>query len=98
MKYRFSSKAKFDINSIWIYTFENWSHEQADRYYNQLVDGIQFLSDNPEIGRDFTHDGKTYKFKQVNSHLIFYRAISASQIEIIRILHKRMDIENRLRD
>lgn len=98
MKYRFSSKAKFDINFIWIYTFENWSHEQADKYYNQIVAGIQYLSDNPEIGRDFTHDGKAYKFTKVNSHLIFYRAISESKIEVIRILHKRMDIENRFRD
>ncbi|WP_324556630.1 type II toxin-antitoxin system RelE/ParE family toxin [Agriterribacter sp.] len=36
---------------------------------------------------------------KVKSHLIFYRLIEKqNEIEIIRILHQRMDIENRLND
>jgi toxin ParE1/3/4 len=30
MSYKISVKALEDIESIWIYTFENWSLEQAD--------------------------------------------------------------------
>ncbi|NOT49497.1 MAG: type II toxin-antitoxin system RelE/ParE family toxin [Acidobacteria bacterium] len=96
MKYRFSGKARTDINSIWRYTFEHWSLEQADKYYNQIIAEIKALSENPDRGRDFYGRGRKYKFSQVESHLIFYREVSSSEIEVIRILHKRMYIINRL--
>jgi toxin ParE1/3/4 len=31
--YIISEKALEDLNNIWIYTAENWSVEQANRYY-----------------------------------------------------------------
>lgn len=96
MKYRFSRKANIDIDSIWLYTFENWSHAQADKYYNEIIAEIRKLAARPEIGRKFTHGDRSYRYSQLKSHLIFYREISATEIEVIRILHKRMDIENRL--
>lgn len=33
MEYIVSEKALDDLNTIWIYTAENWSVEQANRYY-----------------------------------------------------------------
>ncbi len=98
MKYRFSRKASRDINSIWHYTFEHWSMEQADKYYGEFVAEIKALSDKPNRGRVFRGGKKTYLYSQVGSHLIFYREISTSEIEVIRILHKRMDIAKRLLD
>ncbi|MCP4123289.1 MAG: type II toxin-antitoxin system RelE/ParE family toxin [Bacteroidetes bacterium] len=35
--YRISRKAAEDLNRIWIYTYENWSIEQANRFYDQLA-------------------------------------------------------------
>ena len=40
MRYSISEKANQDIEKIWLYTFENWSLEQADRYYNLILDEI----------------------------------------------------------
>ena len=37
------------------------------------------------------------KASKVKSHLIFYKIVNDT-VEIIRILHERMDIENRLND
>ncbi len=34
MDYKISQEANRDIENIWIYTLENWSLEQADRYFN----------------------------------------------------------------
>lgn len=97
MKYKLSVKASEDIESIWLYTFENWSLEQADRYINLIFDEIEYLSDNPNSGKDFSHVRKNYRCAKVKSHLIFYRLIEKqSEIEVIRVLHQRMDIENRL--
>lgn len=43
------------------------------------------------------HVRKGYRASKVKSHLIFYR-ITNDIVEIIRILHERMDIDNRLAD
>ena len=50
MRYIISKKANQDIEKIWLYTFENWSLEQADRYYNLILDEIEFIAENFESG------------------------------------------------
>ncbi|MGN6339512.1 MAG: type II toxin-antitoxin system RelE/ParE family toxin [Ginsengibacter sp.] len=37
MNYNISNEASLDLEEIWLYTFEHWSIEQADKYYNQLL-------------------------------------------------------------
>lgn len=96
MAYKISKKANQDIDSIWIYTFETWSQAQADRYYDLIIDEIKFISENFESGRDYDNIRKGYRCTKVKSHLIFYRSKNEI-IEIIRILHEKMDIENILK-
>ena len=99
MAYKISAKAAEDIEDIWLYTFENWSLEQADRYLNLIFDEIEYLAANPTAGKDFSHVRKNYRCSKIKSHVVFYRhAESQSDIEIIRVLHERMDIESRLDD
>ena len=45
-KYSISEKALEDINAIWNYTAERWSTEQANRYYNLILDEIEFIAAN----------------------------------------------------
>lgn len=94
-KYIISAEAIADLREIWLYTFEEWSIEQADRYYNQLLDEIEYLSDNYYIGKDYGEKRKGYRYLRVNSHLIFYRQIK-EEIEIVRILHGKMDVDSKL--
>lgn len=97
MSYKISVEASQDIENIWLYTLENWSLEQADRYINLILDEIEYLADNPDSGKDFNHIRKNYRCSRVKSHLIFYRVVDKrNDIEIIRVLHQRMDLENRL--
>lgn len=99
MGYKISVKASEDIENIWLYTFENWSVEQADRYVNLIIDEIEYIASNPNSGKDFNHIRKNYRCSKVKSHLIFYRLVEKQKdIEIIRILHQRMDIKNRLQE
>lgn len=99
MNYKISVKASEDIENIWLYTFVNWLLEQADRYVNLIFDEIEYLCNNRMSGKDFGHVRKDYRYSKVKSHLIFYRFTKKqSETEIIRILHQRMDIENRLND
>jgi len=95
--YSISKKAVSDLEEIWLYTVEHWSVEQADRYYNLIFDEIAYICKNEDAGKSIEHIRKGYRAAKVKSHLIFYK-ISNDVIEIVRILHERMDIENRLKD
>ena len=97
-EYIISEKALEDLNNIWIYTAENWSVEQANRYYNLIVDEIEYVSENFETTKDFGDIRKNYKFSKVKSHLVFYKKTKNIEMEVVRILHERMDIKNRIND
>jgi toxin ParE1/3/4 len=97
-KYRISEKAIFDLERIWLYTLNKWSREQADRYHQLIMDEIQFIVDNYELCRKMDYVRNGYRMSKVKSHLIFFRRTDDNIIEIIRILHQNMDIENRLKN
>lgn len=97
LPYILSKKANSDLDDIWYYTVRTWSAEQANRYYNLIFDEINYICTNPESGKPIGHIRKGYRMSKVKSHLIFYKVVN-NTIEIIRILHERMDIKNRLRD
>ena len=97
MKYKISKEAKRDIENIWLYTVERWSIDQADRYFNLIMDEIEYIAKNPTSGKDYSKVRKGYFRSQIKSHFIFYKINRQNdEIEIIRILHQRMDIETRL--
>ena len=96
-KYRISQQAIEDLENIWIYTLKKWSKEQADRYYNLIIEEIEFVADNFMIGKSAEQTRKNYRVTKVKSHLIFYRKTENNIIEITRILHERMDIPGRLK-
>lgn len=96
-KYRISQQAIEDLENIWIYTLKKWSKEQADRYYNLIIEEIEFVADNFMLGKSAEQTRKNYRVTKVKSHLIFYRKTENNIIEITRILHERMDIPGRLK-
>ncbi|MEY8760992.1 type II toxin-antitoxin system RelE/ParE family toxin [Chryseobacterium tongliaoense] len=97
MNYKISKEASNDLEKIWLYTSETWSKEQADHYFDLLMDEIEYLSENPKSGKDYNEIRKGYFRSRVKSHFIFYKInIKNEEIEIIRILHQQMDISSRL--
>jgi len=97
--YHLSKKARKDLKGIWLYTFEKWSFEQADRYISLIISEIERHATNPGQGRDRSLLRAGYRSFQVKSHVVFYRTIKEkTEIEVIRVLHKSMDVANRLRD
>ena len=99
MNYKISVKAAEDIENIWLYTLQNWSLEQADRYVNLIFAEIKYLAQNHLSGKEINNIRKNYRCSKVKSHFVFYRTNEKQkEIEVIRILHQQMDIENRLSD
>jgi len=96
-KYRISKQAIDDLNDIWIYTLNKWSKEQADRYYNLIIEEIEFVTDNFMTGKSVEQTRKNYRVTKIKSHLIFYRKVDNEIVEIVRVLHQRMNIKKRLK-
>jgi toxin ParE1/3/4 len=96
--YFLTHKAVEDLTSIWIYTDERWSEQQADSYYHLLTEACQSIAKNPGIGKNYIEIGQDICGFHVGRHLIFYRQIDSRQIVVVRILHERMDLKNRVRD
>ena len=97
MIYKLSHEAEKDLQNIWLYTFENRSNNQADHYINLILDEIEFVSLQPNSGTDYSHLRKGYFRLKIKSHFVFYKINKKkNQIEVIRVLHQRMDIENQL--
>ena len=89
-------KAEQDLERIWHYTLDTWGDQQADTYIRQLNERFHMLADDPGIGRDCEYIRPAYRKYAVGQHVIFYRAVSDDAIEIVRILHERMDVERDL--
>ena len=90
-----TNKAIEDLSEIWNYTFDEWSEEQADKYYDLLLACCQDLANHPNFGK--IHDGirkGLFGFK-ANHHIIFYRITATNEIEIARILHEKMDLKSK---
>ena len=94
-KYFLTNKALEDLSKIWEYTYDVWSESQADKYYELLIDAFEGISRNPEIGKSYDEIDKAILGLGVGKHIVFYRVAKSDEIEIIRILHQRMDLKNR---
>lgn len=94
--YSISKAAETDLENIWLFSSEKWSLAQADRYLNLILDEIEHIASHPTFGIDYNPIRKGYYASRVKSHFIFYR-INQEQVEIVRILHQKMDIASRIK-
>jgi toxin ParE1/3/4 len=93
-EYRLSPRAEIDLEEIWLYTFKNWSPEQADHYHNAIVDAFEELAAGKKTGRPVDVREGYFKYP-VGAHVVFYR-FSARSLVVIRVLHQRMDVGRHL--
>jgi toxin ParE1/3/4 len=97
-KFHLTNKAVEDLSKIWEYTFEVWSEDQADKYYYELLSDCQKLSENQFLGRNYVEiKEEIFGFKS-GQHIIFYTIVNQDKIEIIRFLHSRMDLKNKIQE
>ena len=97
-KYFLTNKAVEDLSKIYEYTFEFWSENQADKYYEELINLCQLLAKNPMIGRIYTEIYPDLYGFLAHKHIIFYRILTKDEIEITRILGAEMDLKNRIKE
>lgn len=95
-KYFLTNKAVEDLSRIWDYTYEVWSENEADKYYELLIKTCRELSENPNVGKNYDEIAKEISGFRINKHIIFYRVTKPDEIEVLRILHESMDLKNRI--
>ncbi|TRX40832.1 type II toxin-antitoxin system RelE/ParE family toxin [Flavobacterium restrictum] len=97
-KFHLTNKAVEDLSEIWDYTFEIWSEDQADKYYYELLADCQKLAQNQFFGRSYKEINKEIFGFKSGQHIIFYSNVNEDKIEIIRFLHSKMDLKNKIQE
>ena len=92
---RLTKKAVDDLRSIGRYTQKKWGHEQRNKYLKKLDDSFKIIAREPKIGVACDYIRKGYRRYHVGRHLIYYFQ-SDTNMEIVRILHDRMDVDNHI--
>lgn len=87
-----------DLNDIWAYTLEEWSEKQADKYYETLKFACLQIGKYPKLGKEYDGISSNLLGLKTAKHIIFYQIVSEEEIEVIRILHERMDLKIRIND
>ncbi len=95
-RYVLSPAAQADLDGIWDYTCDRWGTDQAEAYVREIQQAIERVVGNPLIGRpcDEVRDG--YRRHAVGSHPLYYRVVGDDPIDVVRVLHKRMDVDRHL--
>ena len=95
-KYYFTNRALEDLTEIWDYTVEEWSENQAEKYYNLIMASCMDLASNPQLGKSYAILSLHVLGYKCGEHIIFYREILKNEIEIERVLHGMMDLKNKI--
>jgi toxin ParE1/3/4 len=94
--YFLTNKAVEDLSRIWDYTYEVWSESQADRYYEVLTSSFGEIAQNSGLGKNYDEIESGILGLSVGKHIVFYRVLQSGDIEILRILHQRMNLKSKL--
>lgn len=95
-RYAFTPRARADLSEIWNYTARRWDPGQADRYIRQIEAVCADLAAGRKQGRSAASVRPGYFRCAAGSHVLFYKTGDAGTLEIVRILHQRMDVERHL--
>lgn len=96
--YLLSPAAQVDLEKIWDYIAARWGAGQAERYILDMRDACQALAEGRRQGRAIDNIRPGYLKLAVGAHFLFFRITDAGMIDVIRILHQRMDIPAHIRE
>ncbi|MGH6872801.1 MAG: type II toxin-antitoxin system RelE/ParE family toxin [Rhizomicrobium sp.] len=93
--YVISPAAQSDLDEIWDYTAGHWNAIQADRYVVDLDGAIEAAASGERSGRACDDIRPGYFRLLSGSHVVFCR-MDGARLQVVRILHQRMDFGRRL--
>jgi toxin ParE1/3/4 len=90
--YILSPAAKADIVEIWNYTAKRWGEDQAERYLLAIRGACQELAEGTHQSRAVDDIRAGYHKAVIGAHILLFRRAKSGEVDIVRILHRRMDI------
>ena len=84
-----SRAAQKHLQDIAQYTQQNWGAAQVKKYLQEIEMTMNFLLEQPHLGRLCPELGEQIFRFPVKSHMIYYR-VRKQDIVIIGVLHKSM--------
>lgn len=91
-----SPKAKSDLSDIWDYTYAEWGADQAEKYVRDLWDTMQEQTQGLTKSVDIGDVRKGYRKVRSGSHVIFFKVPKDGVVDVIRILHIKMDFDRHI--
>jgi toxin ParE1/3/4 len=95
-RYLLTPAAVADLEDIWDYTCDYWDADQAEAYLRDLAQAMKRAADRPDLGRNCDDIRPGYRKLATGSHTLYYRFTGDGAVEIVRILHQRMDPDRHL--
>jgi len=90
MHLRLSHEAREDLRGIWIYSAETWGPQQANRYLDAIRAAITGLADGTTVSRSAEDVLPGCRRVTCGRHVVYFRE-DMDAVEVIRVLHQRMD-------
>jgi toxin ParE1/3/4 len=90
MKFRLTRPAIRDLTGIGRFTREAWGEEQAHRYRTAITARLPWLCHNKSLWKERPELREGVYSCHEQSHVIVFREYEEG-IEILRVLHERMD-------
>ena len=94
--FRIKAAAKTDLKGIAKFTEKTWRRKQRNKYIAEFDHAFHQLAENNELGKSCDYIRTGYRCFPIGSHIIFYKVADRRNVDIIRVLHKRMDVSSRL--
>lgn len=91
-----TKSAEEDLTEIWLYTFETWGFDQAEKYYDQITTCCKAIGTGKAPSKLVAGLTDNIHVHRCEAHYIFF--LSNERPIIIAILHGRMDFIVRLHD
>jgi len=103
---RFSRRARQDVAGIKRWTRQQFGVQQVADYLKLIALAVNEIGENPATprARKVSHNGIELMVLALArkghnaSHYLVYRIHPSGNVEIIRVLHEKMDQESRLAD
>ena len=95
MKLRFTAQAEADIIDSYLYGFETFGHDQAERYEEGLRGAFEIIARNPRIAAERSEFSPPVRIHHHAKHYIIYM-IEDDHILIVRVLRAEVDLNKHL--
>jgi toxin ParE1/3/4 len=91
-EFKLTPRALKDLDAIAEYSLDKWGAERTREYIDMLVRRMQWLAENPDLGRERKNIAAGYLSFIQGRHIVFY-IVEEDSISIIGGPHASMDIE-----